>query len=138
MFQILNAYLDKPGQAFAALCCFVWSISVVTEISAIIKIMRVTVSLRGTTTIIVVSSGRRQITALSTARITIFLALQLFRLVIGLALLAGGMQYLAYTISLSDLLLNTVHTRGPICLRMTHARAHTRTKGGSCVHSRFR
>ena len=77
------------GPCFAALCCFVWCAWVSLELAAAICHMRAAIHLWGPSTVLSPpdESGKRQITALSTSRVTFYLAVQAIRVSIAIALL---------------------------------------------------
>ena len=98
------------GPCFAALCCFVWCVWVALELRLAIRHMMAAVHLWGPSTVLSQpdESGKRQITALSTLRVTFYLAVQAIRVCIAVALLIGGLKFLVGTFNMSDLLLNVL------------------------------
>ena len=80
------------------------------ELRVAISHVRTAIHLRGSGTLLSPpdESGKRQITALSTQRVAFYLTVQAFRVGIAVALLIGGLQFLAQTYTMGDLLLNTV------------------------------
>ena len=114
------------GPCFAALCCFIWCVWVSIELRVATRHMRAAVHLWGPSTALSPpdESGKRQITALSTTRVTFYLAVQAYRVGIAVVLLIGGLKFLVGTFNMSDLLLNVLavgFVRAPLlCLSVIH------------------
>ena len=109
------AYLEKKpfgsiGPCFTALSCFVWCAWVLLELRVAARHVRAAVHLWGPSTVLSSpdESGKRQITALSTLRVTFYLAVQAIRVCIAVALLIGGLKFLVGCFNMSDLLLNVL------------------------------
>ena len=124
--------LDGVGPLLCTLCLFVWIISIVQEGSATISVMAAVFELRGRKTEIVHSAetGKKRIKSVSYRRVAWFLGVQAARLAIALVLgygmfphtnvkihtsvhaclyaCLGGARYLARTIDLESVLLNSL------------------------------
>ena len=121
-YKTIMAYLEKYpfgsiGPCFAGLCCFVWCVWVSLELRVATRHMMAAVHLWGPSTVLSPpdQSGKRQVTALSTSRVTFYFAVQAIRVGLAVALLIGGLKFLVGTFNMSDLLLNVLAV-GFVCL----------------------
>ena len=103
-FQAIVGYTrSNVGPLLTALCCFMWLVTVVTEVAACLRVTAAVVHLRGAKTEI----SEDSIKSISTARVGWFMVVQAIRLSIAVLLAYGGSRFLTSTIPLDDLILNT-------------------------------
>ena len=100
LFTTLVITLDTEPTASLSLmisalqCCFVWCVYVALEVRNAANITRAVVDLKGPRTTINAVSGRLEITAVSPIRVGFFLAVQLVRVAIAVALFIGASTHI--------------------------------------------
>jgi len=110
-FDDVDQYLDHfKGTMMLGLSLIAWYCTVAQEINATINSYLVTISVPiGTSTeILSVEGGRYRVLQLSLQRLVVRVCISLIRLGIAFWMFLQGTQFLVYTISISDLLLNAV------------------------------
>ena len=115
-YELLDRYLAESwfgvqtGPLVLILCLFVWLNSILNDLNSSIRLTMAAVQLKGQATVITeVDHGKHHhIVTLSSARAAVFVAVQMCRMAVAVALLIGGMLFLRRTTNTIELLLNTV------------------------------
>ena len=94
------------GPCVLALCFFIKTMGIITEVHSTYEAIRAVLLLRGNRTIVKISD-EIEIISISNTRVFCFLGVQLCRIVIAVWLWYGGAVFLTHTIDVPDLVLNT-------------------------------
>ena len=105
------------GPVVFMLCFFVSTMGIITDVHSAIEASKSVLPLRGDRTIIIKRSTEIEIISISNIRVFCFLGVQLCRIMIAAWLWYGGTFFLAYTVNIPDLLLNTgaIHVCHMVC-----------------------
>lgn len=115
-YKTLSSYLStnhvlgdlENGPAVLVCCAFVWSMSIVIELGATVKLCRGVYPLWASETTMRPSPMGVELASISSIRFAGFMSVQLVRFTIAVLLLIGGLIFLVNATSITDLLLNTV------------------------------